>query len=261
MTTKLITAALALGLTFGAGVAPHASEIPASITTADKVESSIGTLEYRDGAPSKETVAKTYDYLDLMHGVEAFVNAYQGASVAAIFKSFEDARVPDNTAVIWSELMDAKSVFLTANADTVYFWINLNASDGPLVIETPPMSLGVIDDIWFRWVTDFGLPGPNRDEGGRYLLVAPGYKGVCLRAATSCARCARRARRHSAARSSRKTIPSPRLRRSRLKTLKVTIRMFPTRHQHRLRARDHAPRNAQHQRLHSSQRVKRRSTL
>ena len=62
--------------------------IPPAITTPDKVETSIGTLEYNDGAPSKETVAKAYDYLDLMHGVEAFVNAYQGASVAAIFKGW-----------------------------------------------------------------------------------------------------------------------------------------------------------------------------
>ena len=85
--------------------------------------------------------------------------------------------MPDNTALIWSELMDAKSVFLTANADTVYFWVNLNVTQGPLVIETPPMSLGIIDDMWFRWVTDFGLPGPDRGEGGRYLLVPPGYKG------------------------------------------------------------------------------------
>ena len=146
-------------------------------TTPDRVESSIGTLQYRDGAPSKETVAKVYDYLDLMHGVEAFVNAYQGASVAALFKGFEAAGVADNTAIIWSDLMDAKSQMLTANADTIYFWVNLNVSQGPLVIETPPLSLGVIDDIWFRWVTDFGLPGPDRGEGGKYLLVPPGYKG------------------------------------------------------------------------------------
>ena len=57
-----------------------------------------------------------------MHGVEAFVNAYQGASVSALFKGFNDAGVPDNTALIWSELMDAKSVFLTPNADTIYFF-------------------------------------------------------------------------------------------------------------------------------------------
>ncbi len=174
MKTKLITI---VGLILGALLPISAAEIPPQNTTPDKVESSIGTLEYKDGAPSKETVAKTYDYLDLMHGVEAFVNAYQGASVASLFKGFEAAGVPDNTCLIWSELMDAKSVFLTPNADTIYFWVNLNVSDGPLVFETPPMALGVIDDIWFRWVTDFGLPGPDRGEGGRYLLVPPDYKG------------------------------------------------------------------------------------
>ena len=157
--------------------AQTATAIPPSITTPDKVESSIGTLEYKDGAPSKETVAKAYDYLDLMHGVEAFVNAYQGASVAAIFKGLEDAGVPNNTALIFSELMDSKSLFLTANADTVYFCVNLDVTKGPIVVETPPLALGVVDDMWFQWVTDFGLPGPDRGEGGKYLFVPPDYKG------------------------------------------------------------------------------------
>ncbi|MEH7846395.1 DUF1254 domain-containing protein [Rhizobium laguerreae] len=174
---KLIAMALFCSTVVSGAYAQESQKLPEQIVTPDTVESSIGTLKYKDGAPSKETVEKVYDYLDLMHGVEAFVNAYQGASVAAIFKGFEDAGVSDNTAVIWSELMDAKSLFLTANADTVYFWVNLNVADGPLVVETPPMSLGVIDDIWFRWVTDFGLPGPDRGAGGRFLLVPPGYKG------------------------------------------------------------------------------------
>ena len=71
----------------------HAQQPPGYMTP-DKVESSIGTLEYKDGFPSDGTVAKAYDYLDLMHGVEAFVNAYQGASVASIFKGIEDAGIP-----------------------------------------------------------------------------------------------------------------------------------------------------------------------
>jgi hypothetical protein len=162
----------------GVATAQTSSAIPSQLVTPDRLETSLGTLEFKDGAPSKETVAKVYDNLDLMHGVEAFVNAYQGASVAAAFKGFNDAGVPDNTALIWSELMDAKSLFLTANADTIYFWVNFDLSKGPLVVETPPMSLGVIDDSWFRWVTDIGLPGPERGEGGRFLLVPPGYTGV-----------------------------------------------------------------------------------
>ena len=133
MKRKLIT--IKLGLALGAMLTLRAAEIPPSITTPDKVESSIGTLKSKDGAPSKETVAKAYDYLDLMHGVEAFVNAYQGASVASILKGCGQAGVPNNTVLIFSELMDAKSVFLTANADTVYFWVNLDATKGPIVVE------------------------------------------------------------------------------------------------------------------------------
>jgi hypothetical protein len=78
--------------------------------------------------------------------------------------------------------MDSSSLFLTANCDTIYFWGFVDLSDGPMVIDVPPLGrpsgiLGTIDDMWFRWVTDVGLPGPDRAEGGRYLIVGPGYDG------------------------------------------------------------------------------------
>jgi hypothetical protein len=169
-----IILSLTLASPASAQVSPEAMQ---SITTPDSVESSIGTLTFTDGAPSDETVAKAYDYLDLMHGVEAFVNAYQGASVASIFKGSAEAGIPNNTVLIFSELMDAKSLFLTANADTIYFFVNLDVTDGPIIVETPPLALGVVDDMWFNWITDFGLPGPDRGEGGKYLFVPPGYTG------------------------------------------------------------------------------------
>ncbi|CAN7737254.1 DUF1254 domain-containing protein [Rhizobium leguminosarum] len=174
---NIIAMALLCATAVSSSYAQESGKMPKEIVTPDTVESSIGTLSYKDGAPSKETVQKAYDYLDLMHGVEAFVNAYQGASVASIFKGVQDVGVENNTALIFSELMDAKSLFLTANADTIYFWVNLDVTDGPIVVETPPLSLGVVDDMWFQWITDFGLPGPDRGEGGRYLFVPPGYKG------------------------------------------------------------------------------------
>src|SRR6186997_692692 len=105
---KAVRIIIALSVALGMATPLAADEIPPSIATPDTVESSIGKLEYKDGAPTDETVAKAYDYLDLMHGVEAFVNAYQGASVASIFKGAQDAGVPNNTALIFSDLMDAK---------------------------------------------------------------------------------------------------------------------------------------------------------
>jgi hypothetical protein len=73
--------------------------------------------------------------------------------------------------------MDAKSLFLTANADTVYYMGVLDLTKGPMVLETPPRALGAIQDYWFGWVTDIGLPGRDRGLGGKYLILPPGYDG------------------------------------------------------------------------------------
>ena len=83
----------------------------------------------------------------------------------------------DNAILIFSELMGSESVFLTANADTVYYLGVVDLTSGPMVVETPPQALGVFDDMWWGWIIDFGLPGPDRGEGGRFLLVPPGYDG------------------------------------------------------------------------------------
>ncbi|WP_328412113.1 DUF1254 domain-containing protein [Nocardia sp. NBC_00403] len=74
--------------------------------------------------------------------------------------------------------MDSQSLFLTANADTVYYLGFVDLTGGPMVVETPPASLGIFDDMWFQWIIDFGLPGPDRGAGGKYLLVPPGYDGA-----------------------------------------------------------------------------------
>ena len=74
--------------------------------------------------------------------------------------------------------MDSSSRFLTANADTIYYLMIVDLNDGPMIVETPPMALGTFDDMWFQWIIDFGLPGPDRGAGGKFLLVPPGYDGT-----------------------------------------------------------------------------------
>ena len=98
----------------------------------------------------------------------------QGASAYAIRKGFHSIGAEDNTVVIFSELMDSKSLFLTANADTVYFLAVVDLTKGPMVVEQPPKALGTINDMWFRWVIDFGFPGPDRGEGGKISVPAAG---------------------------------------------------------------------------------------
>ena len=50
-----------------------------------------------------------------------FMDNLQGVVFRRSAKVFMSIGVKDNEVLIFSELMDAKSLFLTANADTVYF--------------------------------------------------------------------------------------------------------------------------------------------
>ncbi len=143
----------------------------------DQLETRLGTLSFVDGVPSAETAETVYDHLDFLHGLNAYLDGFRGASTYAIRKGFHDVGVKDNEILIFSELMGSESVFLTANADTVYYMAIVDLTSGPMVVETPPQALGTFDDMWWGWIIDFGLPGPDRGEGGRFLLVPPGYDG------------------------------------------------------------------------------------
>jgi len=153
-----------------------ATDIPPEITTPDTVETGIGTLKFFDGFPDDATVQKVYDNLDFMHGVDAFLNAMPGASTEALRVGFASQGADNNqTVLIMEDLMDSKSLFLTANTESVYNMMWLDTKAGPLVIETPPNVLGIIDDHWFQYVTDFGRVGPDKNKGGKFLLLPPGY--------------------------------------------------------------------------------------
>ena len=45
------------------------------------------------------------------------------------------------------------------------------------MIELPPDVLGILDDMYFRYITDMGAAGPDKGKGGKYLVLPPGYDG------------------------------------------------------------------------------------
>lgn len=154
--------------------------IPSKITTPDAVETRIGTLEFFDGLPTAETAAKTFDNLDFLRGVEAFLNGIPAASVEAMRIGMVALGVDSpNKVGLMDDLMDSQSLFLTGNTDTVYASSILDLEvDGPTVVEIPPgCGPGTVNDAWFRFVIDMGAPGPDRGQGGSYLILPPDSEG------------------------------------------------------------------------------------
>jgi len=124
---------------------------PAGIASPDKVETRLGTLNFFDGFPDKASVEKLYDNLDFQRAVQAYLLALPPVSQAANRNAIRELG-PANTVVpIFEQLMDSRSIFLTANTNTVYSWAWLDLSKGPLVLEVPPKVLGAINDMWYRW--------------------------------------------------------------------------------------------------------------
>ncbi|HZD31186.1 MAG TPA: DUF1254 domain-containing protein [Candidatus Angelobacter sp.] len=173
-----------LALLIAAAVIPATAQqykmttpIAPGVATPDKVDTSIGSLHLSDGNPDAATVQKIYDNLDQSRALQAYLLAIPIVNQAGMRDSMRQYGPDNQTDVIWENLVDSRTVELTANDNTVYSFIWLDTHKGPLVVEIPPMVLGAIDDFYYRWVVDVGITGPDKGKGGKYLVLPPGYTG------------------------------------------------------------------------------------
>jgi hypothetical protein len=150
--------------------------IPKSIMTPDEVETSIGTLRFFDGMPTEKTVETVYDNLDRLRGTETFLNFIPAASLEGLREGMASQGCTEpNECLILKRLLDSTPLFLTGNTDTVYASVMLDLeAHGPMVVEVPPKcGPGTVNDAFFRFVIDMGGPGPDRGQGGKYLILPP----------------------------------------------------------------------------------------
>ncbi len=153
--TSLGLMALAVGLAgtaVSAQTAPtYSADIPAKITTPDRVDSRIGTLRFQNGAPDADTVKAVHGNLDFMRGVQAFLTGMSATSVRAMCNGLESAGIKPNLGFgLTEDLMDARSLLLTPNTTTVYGFACLDLTAGPMVLTVPSGVLGPVDDANFR---------------------------------------------------------------------------------------------------------------
>jgi len=151
--------------------------IAPGVMVPDTVSTSIGTLKLNYGYPDDATTQKVYDNLDASRALQAYLLAIPIVNQVSMRSTLRGFGPDNQTNVIWEDLVDSKTVELTANDNTIYSFIWLDTKKGPLVVEVPPMVLGLIDDFWYKWVADIGITGADKGKGGKYLILPPGYSG------------------------------------------------------------------------------------
>ena len=173
---KLVVATETLG---SAAEPPYKMTTPLApgVAVPDQIETSIGTLKLNYGYPDDATTQKVYDNLDASRALQAYLLAIPMVNQVGMRATLRQFGPDNQTDVIWEHLVDSKTVELTANDNTIYSFIWLDTHLGPLVVEVPPMILGLIDDFWYHWVADIGITGADQGKGGKYLILPPGYNG------------------------------------------------------------------------------------
>ena len=83
---------------------------PHQITTPDRVETPIGTLEFFDGVPIGDTKERVFDYMDRARAAQVYVNMIPAVSMYTLRQAqHEMGATESHQILIWEELMDSKT--------------------------------------------------------------------------------------------------------------------------------------------------------
>jgi hypothetical protein len=147
---------------------------------AEDIKTRIGTLsfthDFANGYPTRETVEKLYDERDFQRACQVYLWSLPMVSFGEVEHVLLQAPAAVCGNIIKVDTYPEISRFLTGNVTTPYLmaWLNLDQS-GPYVIEIPAgTTAGFVNDLWQRPVTDPGLPGPDKGQGGKLPVLGPG---------------------------------------------------------------------------------------
>ncbi|MTI45460.1 hypothetical protein JM93_01143 [Roseibium hamelinense] len=170
---------LALSLSLLTGVAAMAQDVRtldnATLSGDETIETPIGVIELQDNFVTDASVQALFDEMDYQRAVQSFIWAaplvgYKQWQIAQN-EAFEASEVTDFAVLV---SLNEKGGILTPNLTTPYVINFTNLAEGPVFIEVPaaPMA-GMLMDAWQRPVADIGQTGPDKGEGGTYLIVGP----------------------------------------------------------------------------------------
>ena len=155
------------------GTEPHGW--PCSETLATRS----GDFEFVNGYPTDDAVRRLRELQLFNRAIEVYLTQLMPVSEMAMRQGLRSFGATEPTQVVlWEQLMDAKTLLLTANTETVYAISHLALkNDGPTVIEAPPRMLGFIQDGLQRYLADIGPLGADRGAGGKFLVLPPDFDG------------------------------------------------------------------------------------
>jgi len=139
----------------------------------------LANLPFPGNYPTKQSSQTLLDELYFQRAVQTYLWALPAVNMYGMKEGSEKVFGKGyNVLPIWKQRLNAKTLLTTPNSDVIYALSYLDLKeDGPLVMEVPPKLQGLLDDFWQRPLCDVGFAGPDKGQGGKYLILPPDYKG------------------------------------------------------------------------------------
>jgi len=139
----------------------------------------LGNFEFRGGYPTEDAALRLAEQRAHSRAVEVYLSQMPVVSMYHVWKGAAGAgRGIPNQIVLWETSIDARTVVLTGNSETVYALCALDLErDGPMVVDIPLGVMGGITDLWQSHVVSIGPRGVDRGNGGRFVLLPPSHDG------------------------------------------------------------------------------------
>jgi len=152
--------------------------LAAASANAQTIDTRLGKLAVESGYPSKESIAKLTDEMDYQRACQAYVWGLPIVGLTEWQKTHDDVYKVRNGQLVIFLSFEQKLGIMTPNFDTPYIaaLADLEKS-GPLVFELPKgLMAGMVIDAWQRSLSDVGVVGPDKGQGGKYLILGPGQE-------------------------------------------------------------------------------------
>ncbi len=146
----------------------------------ENIQTRFGLLEFPGGFPTEDTAQKVFDELDLQRATQLYLDMYPALSAHGLMKGWvRDLGMTDSSHIrVTADRLDSSALVLTGNTESLYAFVVFDLKrDGPTVFEVPPGVMGPLDDHSFLFAADIGPTGMDKGQGGKYLLLPPGYEG------------------------------------------------------------------------------------
>ena len=135
-------------------------------------------LPFDGGYPTPQAAERLFDELDFQRAVQVYLWALPAMNIDAMRRGSEAVFGTGNHILpVWKDRLNTKTKVTTPNSDVVYAMSYLDLKAGPLVLDVPPQLQGMLDDFWHRPLCDVGFVGPDKGQGGKYLLLPPDFGG------------------------------------------------------------------------------------